>query len=92
MNRTKSSRRPSCLIEVLLHRQFPFISVHAALETAERLGSVDPALVAIEARRIADRRGPTDIVKSSQPDELRCFDRAAPSLERYDALLAGGVR
>jgi transposase len=78
---------------LLLHRQLPFVCVHAALETAERLGSVDPALVAVEARRIADRRGPTGVIESAhQPDGLRRFDRPAPSLERYDALLAGAAR
>jgi transposase len=77
---------------LLLHRQLPFIAVHAALETAERLGSVGPALVAIEARRIADRRGPIGVVGSSQAAGLHRFDRPAPSLARYDALLAGGAR
>ncbi len=46
------------LIEVLLlHRRLPFVAVHAALDAVERIGSVDPALVAIEARRIADGAG-----------------------------------
>ena len=45
------------LVEVLLlHRGLPFPAVHAALEAANGSGSADPALVAIEARRIT--RGP----------------------------------
>ncbi len=45
------------LIEVLLlHRTLPFIAVHAALDAVERVGSLDPGLVAIEARRVADGR------------------------------------
>ena len=54
------------LVEVLLlHRGLPFIAVHAALDAANRVGSADPALVAIEARRIAEGRGPTGSVVSS---------------------------
>ena len=45
------------LIEVLLlHRSLPFVAVHAALDAVERVGSVDPALVAIEGA--AHRRRP----------------------------------
>ncbi len=79
------------LIEVLLlHRRLPFISVHAALDAVERIGSVDPALVAIEARRIADgRRERAAVVERPA---LRRFDRPAPSLAGYDALLAGSAR
>ena len=50
------------LIEVLLlHRRLPFVAVHAALDAVEAIGSCDPALVAIEARRIADGRGQTAV-------------------------------
>jgi hypothetical protein len=77
------------LIEVLLlQRQLPFVAIHAALDSVEQLGAVDPALVAIEARRIADGRGPTGLVE--RPALCR-FDRPAPSLADYDALLAGSV-
>lgn len=74
---------------LLLHRQLPFVAVHAALDTAERLGAVDPALVAIEARRLADGRRPTALVERPA---LARFDRPAPSLAGYDALLAGSAR
>ena len=78
------------LIEVLLlHRSLPFVAVHAALDAVERVGSVDPALVAIEARRIADGRRATAVVERPA---LRRFDRPAPSLAGYDALLAGSAR
>jgi len=79
------------LVEVLLlHRHLPFTAVHAALDVVERVGAVDPAVVAIEARRIADRRGPTGV--SVERAALRRFDRPAPALGGYDALLTGGAR
>ena len=78
------------LIEVLLlHRHLPAASVHAALDAVERLGAADPALVAIEARRIADGRRETAVVERPA---LRRFDRPAPSLAGYDALLAASTR
>ena len=80
------------LIEVLLlHRGLPFPAVHAALEAVNSAGSVDPALVAIEARRITERRAATG---SSVPTaaHLRRFDRDAPALVVYDGLLAGTIR
>ena len=78
------------LIEVLLlHRSLPFVAVHAALDAVERVGSVNPALVAIEARRIADGRRESAVVERPA---LRRFDRPAPALAGYDALLAGSAR
>ena len=78
------------LIEVLLlHRHLPFASVHAALDAVERIGAVDPALVAIEARRIAAGRRETAVVERPA---LRRFERPAPSLAGYDALLAASTR
>ena len=74
------------LIEVLLlHRTLPFVAVHAALDAVDRTGSVDAGLVAIEARRIADHQGPTGAVVERAT--LRRFDRPAPGLAGYDALL-----
>ncbi len=76
------------LIEVLLlHRSLPSLTVHAALDAVDRVGSTDPGLVAIEARRIADGRGPTGAVVERAA--LRRFERPAPTLAGYDALLAG---
>jgi len=78
------------LIEVLLlHRTLPFIAIHAALDTVERMGSCDPALVAIEARRIADGRGTTAV--TADRAEARGWSRPVPVLAGYDALL-GSVR
>ena len=78
------------LIEVLLlHRSLPFVAVHAALDAVERVGSVDPALVAIEARRSAAGRRESAVVERPA---LRRFDRPAPALAGYDALLAGSAR
>lgn len=75
------------LIEVLLlHRGLPFPAVHAALEAVNAAGSADPALVAIEARRITEHRGPTGSTVSSG-SHLRRFDRDAPVLAVYDGLL-----
>lgn len=80
------------LIEVLLlHRRMPFIAVHAALEAVNSAGSVEPDLVAIEARRISEGRGPTGSSVASAAD-LGRFDRAAPGLAAYDGLLAGTAR
>lgn len=79
------------LVEVLLlHRSLPFIAVHAALDVANRIGSADPALVAIEARRISEGRGPTGT--AVERPGLRRFDREAPVLTVYDGLLAGTAR
>lgn len=77
------------LVEVLLlQRGLPVVAVHAALDAIEHSGTVDPAVVAIEARRIADRRAPVPVERPA----LERFDRPAPTLAGYDALLAGGVR
>lgn len=73
-------------IEVLLlHRTLPFVAIHAALDTVERMRSADHALVAIEARRIADGRGTTAVT----PDraERPGWARPVPVLGGYDTLL-----
>jgi len=78
------------LIEVLLlHRQLPFIAVHAALDTVERMGSADATLVAIEARRIADGRGLTAVTVDR--GDQRGWSRPMPVLAGYDALLGSGA-
>jgi len=79
------------MVEVLLlHRQLPFIALHAALDAVERVGSADPALVAIEARRIADGRG-TTAVTVDRRDRQTGWSRPVPVLGGYDALLAEGA-
>ena len=78
------------LIEVLLlERHLSPVAVHAALDAINAIGSVDPALVAIEARRIADGHGPTGSVEAR--GEGRHL-RALPNLADYDGLLAGSAR
>jgi transposase len=81
------------LIEVLLlHRSLPLVAVQAALDAVEQLGSCDPALVAIEARRAADGRGQTANTHDAAGHGLG-WSRPVPVLASYDALLgAGGVR
>lgn len=74
------------LVEVLLlHRALPFVAVHAALDTVERMRSADPVLVAIEARRIADGRGTTAV--TADRGERPGWARPVPVLGGYDALL-----
>lgn len=78
------------LIEaLLLHRSLSSLVLHAALDAVDRTGSLDAGLMAIEARRIADGRGPTGTVVERAA--LRRFDRPAPGLAGYDALLAGSA-
>jgi len=80
------------LIEVLLlHRGLPFPAVHAALDAVNSAGSVDPNLVAIEARRITEGRRPTGSTVPSA-SALRRFDRDVPVLTVYDGLLTGTAR
>jgi transposase len=78
------------LIEVLLlHRNLPFPAVHAALDAVNKMSSVDPELVAIEARRLADRRPKTDVqIAPATPGATR----PKPTLLRYDAFLQGTAR
>lgn len=73
------------LIEVLLlHRSIPAPAVSAGIEGALTAGSVDPAVVAIEARRVAE---PADEVVVPIGDGLSRFDRPVPSIAGYDQLL-----
>jgi transposase len=79
------------LVEVLLlHRQLPFIALHAALDAVEQVGSADAALVAIEARRIADGRGQT-AVTVERGDDRAGWSRPVPVLGGYDALIGSGA-
>ncbi len=74
---------------LLLHRRLPADVVVAAMDAALAVGSIDPEVVAIEARRIADRRPPAPVV----PIGTGARDtRPVPRLDGYDALLvtAGG--
>lgn len=74
---------------LLLHRSLPFPAVHAALDAVNKMGSVDPELVAIVARRLADRRPKTEVpIAPATPGATR----PKPTLLRYDALLQGTAR
>jgi hypothetical protein len=71
---------------LLLHRTMSAPAVIAGMERAIDVGSLDPEVVAVEARRSLGRPSPTAIVSES----LAAFDRPAPSLSGYDALLEVG--
>lgn len=74
------------LIEVLLlHRVLPAAQVTAGIDRALAAGSIDPTVIAIEARRA----GETDTaVVVPLGEGLSRFDRPAPSIAGYDQLLA----
>ena len=73
---------------LLLHRRLAGAVVIEAMEAALVIGSVDPEVVAIEARRIEARRPMAPVV----PIGTGARDvRPAPRLERYDALLGAGA-
>ena len=72
---------------LLLHRRLAAPVVIEAMHAALAIGSVDPDVVAIEARRIDARRPAAAVV----PIGTGARDiRPAPRLDGYDALLAAG--
>lgn len=72
------------LIEVLLsHRTMPAHAVITGMNAALAVDSVDPAVVAIEARRAAE--GST--TPALPMGELARFDRPKPTVAHYDDLL-----
>lgn len=72
---------------LLLHRRLAAAVVIEAMAAALAIASVDPEIVAIEARRIDTRRPAGEVV----PIGTGARDvRPAPRLEGYDALLAAG--
>ena len=73
------------LIDVLLlHRSLPAVQVSAGIDRALAAGSIDAAVVAIEARRAAE----TGAAVVPLGEGLSRFDRPAPSIAAYDQLLA----
>jgi len=73
------------LIEVLLlHRTIPADALAAGIQRTLTAGSIDAALVAIEARRAAE---PTVAPVVPIGEGLSRFDRPAPSIANYDDLL-----
>lgn len=72
------------LIEVLLaHRHLDHDVLVAGIDRALSAGSVDPAVVLVEARRSAEDRHQVPIPIGS----LHAFDRPMPVLSSYDELL-----
>ena len=72
---------------LLLQRRMPAPVVAEAMDAALAIASVDPEIVAIEARRIAEHRPAAEIV----PIGTGARDmRPVPRLEGYDLLLAAG--
>ncbi len=72
---------------LLLHRTLPAAAVIAGLTAAARLDSVDPDLVAVEARR-ADHPGPAVPIAPVVPVGVG-GERSVPSLTGYDQLFSG---
>ncbi len=82
--------RALCMV-LLLHRSLPAAAVTAGMRAALAVGSVDPDVVAVEARRCQDRARP-EPAGVVVPIGARLAMRPAPSLGAYDALLAGVAR
>jgi hypothetical protein len=74
---------------LLLQRKLAAAVVTEAMDAALAVGSVDPEVVAIEARRIADRRPPAPVVPIGHGSRDM---RPTPRLDSYDTLLAGAGR
>jgi hypothetical protein len=71
---------------LLLHRTMDAAAVISGMDGAITVGSIDPEVVAVEARRSLGRPVPVPVLSES----LAAFDRPAPSLSVYDALLEVG--
>lgn len=77
------------LIEILLaHRSVPADALIAGMNRALAVNSVDPAVVLIEARRIATR----SVAPVIPIGALHIYERPAPTLDRYDQLLEKAAR
>jgi hypothetical protein len=71
---------------LLLHRTMPATAVISGMERAIDVGSLDPEVVAVEARRSIGRAEPIPVISES----LAAFYRPAPTLRGYDDLLDVG--
>jgi hypothetical protein len=71
---------------LLLHRAVPAHAVVAGMRAAMTIGSVDPDVVAVEARRSLE---PGERPAVVMPIGARLAHRPAPTLGCYDELLAG---
>jgi hypothetical protein len=73
------------MVEVLLaHRTMGTAALVSGMERALQAGSVDPAVVLVEARRA---EAPSEHVVVPLEEGLARFDRPAPGLSPYDVLL-----
>ncbi|HVM12919.1 MAG TPA: IS21 family transposase [Egibacteraceae bacterium] len=72
---------------LLLHRSLPAGAVVAGMAAALRIDSVDPDVVAVEARRSLE---PADAPAVVVPIGARLAQRPAPTLVGYDELLEAG--
>jgi hypothetical protein len=73
------------MVEVLLaHRSLPASAVIAGMHGALRAGSIDPAVVLVEARRSMTESA---VLIVPIDTALTRFDRPAPDLSSYDSLL-----
>ena len=70
---------------LLLHRRLPAAAVITAMAAALAAGSIDPKVVAVEARRAADARPAT--VTSIGDANNASAERPASTLGAYDHLL-----
>lgn len=76
---------------LLLARRMPAGQLSAGIAAALQVGSTDPAVVAVEARRHAGGGQVLALPVPAAADEQigAAFDRPAPSLASYDTLLEG---
>jgi transposase len=72
---------------LLLHRSLPAEAVVAGMAAARRIASVDPEVVAVEARRSLVPSSPTAVVV---PIGARLAHRPVPTLAGYEELLEAG--
>jgi transposase len=79
----RDGTRALCLV-LLLYRTLPAAVVTAGMTAALAAGSVDPEVVAVEARRVSTTGPPGPVVV---PLGARGAHRPAPALDRYDQLL-----
>ncbi len=73
---------------LLGHRALPAAALTEAMDRAVSSGALDPQAVLIDARRLAG--GP--VAPVIPIGALARYDRPAPVLDGYDALLTGGTR
>lgn len=78
---------------LLLHRTLSTAAVIAGMDAALVLGTFDPDLVAVQARRstLTGQPTPTPVQLPSTASQIAALERPAPSLAAYDQLLTGAT-